>query len=793
MRTDIDWAAHMEAVARRLYGEPNKHLSKPGELRFGSHGSLRVTIAGPHRGTWRNFELDVGGGVLDLIRHKRGLSNGGAVEWLKSELHLDTEEPRVQHRDEPQRASADIGRVVAAYDYFDERRQLLYRVTRREYRDGSKSFFQNPPDGKGGWIKGSGCMEGVRRVPYRLPELLAEPDRTVFAVEGEKCVNRLLAIGLLATCNPGGCKTSYYWGEFAEFFRGRDIVVIPDNDEVGLTHANEVVRHLLSVAESVRLLILEGLPPKGDVYDWLDAGHTREELIALAGAAHPVRQAPKPANVVRGNFRKAREASSDDEPIEDAPEMFGEPLNDIGNAKRLIAQHGTAMRYVVSIGWHVWDGRRYLYDPATVDARRLAHDTAREMLTHAFDMPDRNKEQSELRKTLIKFAVASGNTSKINGMLSQAEPHLCVTTDDLDRDPWLLNCDNGTLDLRTRELRPHSQSDLLTKLAPVSYDPHAECPTWERVMAEVFNKDNDMISYVKRAIGYSITGLTTEQVIFIMHGAGSNGKSLMLEIVASILGDYAMQCASDTFVDNNKGGGIPNDIARLVGARLVSAVETEQDRKLQEAMIKQATGGDRLTARFMRQEFFEFVPNFKLWMATNHKPRVRGTDNAIWRRIRLLPFLVIFSDPEEAKEGQPVKDFTLKDKLMKERSGILKWMVDGCIKWQEEGLRRAPKVVTEAITEYRESQDATAGFVAEYCHVAPSVHAKVGSLYKAYRNWCIENGETPLSSVSFGLALEEKGFASKKGTGGVRVRNGLTLKLEFDPDQKSEGSGEGRE
>jgi putative DNA primase/helicase len=781
---DFNWAAHIEAVARRLCGEPNKQLSSKTELRFGSHGSLSVR---KDKGTFYDHENKTGGGTLDLIRHKLGVSNGAAVEWLKTELKVDMPETRIP----PTGAPTGVVRIVATrtYEYRDEQGQALFQAIRQELSDGSKKMWQRHRGADGEWVQN---IRGVRRVLYRLPELLeADPERAVFIAEGEKKVEALRELDLVATCNPMGA--GKWLPEFREHFCGATVMILPDNDDTGRAHAADIVRSLLGVADEVRVVALPGLPEKGDIIDWLAAGGTREELLKLADAAEPVREMPAAASAAAASgarnvvpFRRDTPGDSEQptEPSEDSPALLGEPLNDIGNAKRLLDRHRDLLLYVVSIGWHVWDGRRYQYDPATVHARKLAHETIRTMLGHAFDMPKRNKDEADLRKAIIKFCVGSGNTGKVNGMLSQAEPNSAVTTDDLDRDPWLLNCANGTLDLRTLELRSHSQGDRLTKLAPVAYRPDAKCPIWTRVISEIFNKDNEMIEFVQRAIGYSLTGLTTEQIIFILHGAGSNGKSLMLEIIAAILGDYAAQCASDTFVENTRGSGIPNDIARLVGARFVSAVETEQDRKLQEAMIKQATGGDRLTARFMRQEFFEFIPHFKLWMATNHKPRVRGTDNAIWRRIRLLPFLVIFADEGEAAEGQPIKDLLLKDKLMQELEGIFKWMVDGCVKWQKHGLTKAPKAVMEATTEYRESQDATAGFVEECCHVAPSIHVKVGSLYKAYKNWCIANAETPLSSTAFGLALEEKGFASGKGTNGVRERKGLTLKLEFDPDHK---------
>jgi putative DNA primase/helicase len=480
----------------------------------------------------------------------------------------------------------------------------------------------------------------------------------------------------------------------------------------------------------------------------------------------------------------------DDAPAEpeDAPKLAGFPLNDLGNAMRLITQHSAALRYVIGIGWHVWDGRRYEFDPAMIAARRLAHETARTMLLQTFGQPARTKEQAEARKTLIKFAISSGNANKIAGMLSQAEPHLAVAADDLDREPWPLNCLSGTIDLRTGAMQPHAQADLLTKLVPVGYDPTAVCPTWLRFLSEIFAGDEAMIAFVQRALGYSLSGSTREQVIFILHGGGANGKSVLLEVIAALLSDYASHCPAKTFVSDEIGGsGIPNDVARLAGARFVSIVETEHNKKLAEGLVKQATGGDKLTARFMRQEFFEFTPRFKIWLATNHKPRIRGTDNAIWRRIRLLPFNVTFVDKDGALPGQPVKDLDLKDKLLAELPGILNWVIAGCMAWQNDGGLKPPVAVSEATKEYRESQDIVAGFVDDRCNVDPGIECASGELYDAYKKWCVENGERTISSSEFGASLSEKGYITRKGTHGIRMRKGLNLRPIYDGVEEVKG------
>jgi len=324
MRSEtIDWAAYIEPVARRLCGEPNKALSNGIELRFGTNGSLRVSIGGPTKGTWRDHENKVSGGVLALIQHKLGLSNGDAIDWFKSNLHADMADKKPA----PEAKPASPQRVVATYRYHDEQGSVLYRVLRWGPQ---KTFVQNPPDGKGGWIVGKGCMTGVRRVPYWLNEWVWHPDRPLLVPEGEKDVDRLRSLGLLATCNVGGAgnwlpEDKENAAEFIAHFRGRAIIVLPDNDEAGRNHRDDIVRSLLPVAAEIKVVELPGLPPKGDVSDWLDAGGDRDALLALVEAAVPVREMPaaEPArNVVP--LRPVR--NQKDGPPEGPPDGRGLPI-----------------------------------------------------------------------------------------------------------------------------------------------------------------------------------------------------------------------------------------------------------------------------------------------------------------------------------------------------------------------------------------------------------------------------------------------------------------------------------
>jgi putative DNA primase/helicase len=443
------------------------------------------------------------------------------------------------------------------------------------------------------------------------------------------------------------------------------------------------------------------------------------------------------------------------------------PRTDLGNAERLIDRYGRNLRYCHPWDrWLAWDGKRWAVDD-TARVTRAAFRTVRSIYAEASREAD-----DEKRKGIAKWGRASEGATRIREMirLAAALDGIPVVPDDLDANPWLLTVNNGTVDLTTGELREAAPADLLTKLAPVDYDPTAQAPTWERFLDEIMAGDRDMIAFLRRAVGYALTGDTREQVIFILFGSGANGKSTFLETLACLFGDYASKTPTETLL-TRRSGSIPNDVARLRGARLVTAIEAEEGQRLAESMVKQMTGGDTITARFLRQEWFEFQPEFKLFLATNHKPQIRGTDNAIWRRIRLIPFEVSFPDDLQDKE--------LGRKLQAELPGILAWAVRGCLEWQAAGLGVPAKVV-RATADYQSEMDALAVFIDDCCLVKPTAQAKVASLYSEYETWCSVNGERPLSKRSFGIRLGERGFTQGR-TGQARYWRGIGLMS--DPEQ----------
>ncbi|PLS86578.1 MAG: hypothetical protein CYG60_06515 [Actinobacteria bacterium] len=425
---------------------------------------------------------------------------------------------------------------------------------------------------------------------------------------------------------------------------------------------------------------------------------------------------------------------------------------DMGNAERFVVRHGADVLYCYPWGrWLVWTGVRYERDDAGM-VHKLGKETVRSIHAEAAAEVD-----DERRKTLAKHARASEAESRIKAMLELVKPEVPVSPDALDAAPWLLNTPNGTVDLRTGELRPHSREDLLTKMAGAEYDPKAPAPEWAAFLERV-QPGEELRRFIQRGAGYSASGDTSEQCMFINHGAsGANGKSTFQEALAAALGDYAMRTPTEMLLAK-RGGGVPNDVARLKGARFVAASETEEGRRLAESLVKDLTGQDTVSARFMRAEWFDFKPTHKLWLSTNHKPEIRGTDNAIWRRIRLVPWAVTIPPAEQ--------DRKLSAKLRAELPGILAWIVRGCLEWQREGLR-APDEVRQATAEYRAEMDTLAAFLADRCVVREEARALADKLYQRYAMWCDANGERQEAQKAFVARMTERGFVRKRATKGT--------------------------
>lgn len=439
-----------------------------------------------------------------------------------------------------------------------------------------------------------------------------------------------------------------------------------------------------------------------------------------------------------------------------------EHRTDLGNARRLVRHFGERMRFAHE--WRKWlvyaDGRWRIDGSGEIE--RMAKETVMRIYAEAI-----GAATDADRQELAKWAARSESEARIRAAveLASSEPGVPIQSQDLDSDPRLLNVANGTLELRTGRLREHRPADLITKQTPVPYDRDATCPQWVRFLRRILADNGELLGFLQRAVGYSLTGETIEQVLFILWGLGNNGKSVFLDVLRSLLGDYGRAADFATFLEWHSEGA-RSDVARLQGARFVPAIETGDGQRLAEGLVKKLTGGDVITARFLYAEHFEFQPTFKLWLATNHKPTIRGTDHAMWRRIRLVPFTVTI--PEEER------DLQLAEKLRAELPGILNWAIEGCLTWQRDGLG-VPPAIRAATEAYRSEMDVLGGFLEECCEMGPSYKSFAAALYETYRRWCERSGERALPQRGFGRALQERALIRVKSTGGVMAWFGLRL------------------
>lgn len=447
---------------------------------------------------------------------------------------------------------------------------------------------------------------------------------------------------------------------------------------------------------------------------------------------------------------------------EDRGEPGARHLSDDGNALRLVDRHSDELRYAPGIGWLVWDGARWRPDELG-EVMELARRTALSIYDEA-----RAATDSDVKLATARWALKSEQARSLTAMvqLAKTDREVAVRVEELDQHPWLLNTAQGAVDLRTGKVMPCDQDLLLTRVcgAPVVSD--AACPRWLSFLEKVL-PDSDVRQYVQRAVGYSLTGLTREKVFFICEGSGDNGKSVFMEVLTRVLGDYAVTTPASTITQQRMGSGVPNDIARLRGARFVPVAETAEGDRLAAELIKRLTGGDTVTARFMRQEFFEFTPQLKLWLATNHPPVVSDFGEALWSRIRLVPFHVRIPKAEQVPRDE------LEGSLLEEGPGILRWAIEGAVAWSEAGLGEAASVVA-ATEAYRVDQDWFGEFLEECCEAGGD--GTTTELYQVFESWCLTAGQRPWSKQAFTRQLTQRGYTAMRLSGGKRAWRGIQAK-----------------
>ena len=622
-----------------------------------------------------------------------------------------------------------ISRLEYVVRDFDGQVQGTQHVTR--YDDGTKDPFWTGPHGE----SGAGALGGADTgdMLFGAEQVgVWDPETAVVMTEGPKAASALIEAGIPAVgtvCGAGvKARPRALTARVAAGLVGRPVYLWPDADPDGLGHAHmEANACALSDAgcTDIRIIDWEDAPPKGDAADFLN-GSDATGVMELMTAAKP--WTPGAAA---------------------APPMAGvgesHPLTDLRNGERFVSRHGVDVRYCRPWRrWLTWSGHRWEEDS---DVEALAKETAIAIWDEA---------KTSNSKEFSSWAIRSQSTASIAGMLTMArsEPAVSLAVKDLDTDPWLLNTPSGTIDLRTGTLTPSRREDLITKITAASFDPDAGCPRWERFLEEVFTKadltpDRDLIEYIRRLVGYSLTGSVREQMLAILYGTGRNGKGVFTNTLRYMLGDYGWVTPAELLL-SKRSDAHPTGLAALWGRRVVVSAETDQGRRLDESLIKNLTGGDPIAARRMREDYWEFAPEFKLMLATNYKPEIRGTDEGIWRRIHCIPFLRTI-DPADA-------DDSLEDTLRDEWPGILAWAVRGCLAWQDGGLC-PPGAVVEATRSYRREQDAIQRFIDECCDTSSRLEqVAAAKLYNAYKAWCETTGEHQVTATVFGTELNTRGF-----------------------------------
>ena len=454
--------------------------------------------------------------------------------------------------------------------------------------------------------------------------------------------------------------------------------------------------------------------------------------------------------------------------LEDAPAIPDRdprpllPLNDVGNAARFARIHSKRFRHVSEMEqWLRWDGKTWQAVGGHLEPVRAAIEVTENIER---DATSARSSDPELAESLRDHAHRSQFEPRIKAMISLARsrPELSIQVEQLDSDPFLLACDNGTLDLRTGTLRAHGREDLITCRSRIAYAPDARCPRWERFIAEVFEPNPDAAIFVQRFAGYSLTGDTSAQCLLFAHGAGANGKGVLFRVIQKVLGaSLAATAPPGTFVEGRAGDVPFFALAGFRGKRAVFVPEGNQRDKLAEGLIKQITGGDPLQARFLHGQFFEFQPALKLWMSSNHLPKIQGNDHGMWRRFKLVPFEVCFEDR---------RDDQLEDKLDEELPGILAWAVRGCLDWLADGGGISglgdSASIAEATSAYRSESDPIGRFLAERCVTdVVGAQAKTTAVYASYRAWAEQEGMRPVSNVWFGREVRQRGFELHRSNG----------------------------
>jgi len=736
-RDDVDKAVvsaelitRLESVLFAMFPAGKKHRGKffVGDV-LGSPGrSLEVVLDGDKAGLWTDRATGEGGDVFDLIAAHHGLDAtrdfARVLRLAQDLLGCAPAMPTRARRQAP--PEDDLGPATAKWDYLDAAGNLIACVYRYDPPGRRKEFRP--------WDARRRKMAPPEPRPlYNQPGM--KDAQEVVLVEGEKCAQALIDIGIVATTAMHGANAPVDKTDWTPLC-GKSVLIWPDRDKPGWAYAMAAAQAALAAgAASCDVL----LPPEDKPEGW-DAADALDEGFDVAGF---IAAAPRQ--------RIERHLDADEPSQIDALLAAHAWQTEDGLAAAFTDRHAEDWRYCAAWGkWLMWDGRRW-----NEDRMLYVHHLTRAICRAA----SRKADSPRLRAKL-----ASAATLSAVERIARSDPRHAAIPEEWDADIWLINTPGGVVDLRTGRLRPHARADRLTKIT--SATPRGDCPRWRMFLADVTGGDEELSAYLQRMVGYCLTGSTQEHALFFIHGTGANGKSVFVNVVSTILADYARHAPMETFMAASSERH-PTELAMLMGARWVSAVETEQGARLNESRIKELTGGDTITARFMRQDFFEYVPQFKPIIVGNHKPTIRNADEAMRRRLHLVPFTVTI--PPERRDPK------LTEKLLAERDGIMAWAVDGCLAWQREGLK-PPAIVREHTDEYFDEEDAVGEFCDGEIEHDPQSRVAISEVFARWKRFAESRGYYVGTARWLVERLVARGFKRVRMHGGVRGLAGLRLK-----------------
>lgn len=692
-----------------------------GDVHGDAGESLEVVIEGEKAGLWTDRAEGTGGDLFDLIAAHAGLDarrEFGAVLEAAARLlgHAPSNPARKKRREPP---LDDLGPATAKWDYLDADGHLLAVVYRYDPPGRRKEFRP--------WDARRRKMAPPEPRPLYNQPGMAGAD-TVVLVEGEKCAQALIEAGQVATTAMHGARAPVAktdWSPLA----GKAVRIWPDRDKPGWEYAMAAAEAALA-AGAVSAEVL--LPPEDKPEGW-DVADALAEGLDVAGFL---------ATGPRVGVQPARDLPAEQSTVW---------ATDDALALTFTERYAQDWRYCAAWGkWLLWTGQRWQADE-TLLVCHLIRAICREIA---------------LKVDSHRLAAKLTASSTVGGVerLARSDRRHAATAEEWDADLFVLNTPGGVVDLRTGTLRAHDRADRLTKLATAT--PRGTCPKWRAFLADVTAGDAEIETYLQRVVGYCLTGATAAHALFFLYGTGANGKSVFVNVVSTLLGDYAASAPMDTFMEA-RGDRHPTDLAGLRGARFVASVETEQGRRWNESKVKAITGGDKVSARFMRQDFFEYLPQFKLVIAGNHKPAIRNIDEAMKRRLHLIPFTVTI--PPERRDGR------LTERLLAERDGILAWALEGCLAWQREGLS-PPHRVLSATEEYFDEEDAIGDFLEEEANRHAPGRVTVAEVFQRWQEWATRRGEYVGTSRWLAQQLANRGFERTRMHAGVKALSGLTLK-----------------